>query len=124
MPVIGVLGAVSPEFRPVQLNLAGFREGLGELGFVEGQTGLRPPTLCPAGTASGLWDGRRDHVHCFELRLAETPKLQLDNREIIAARLTSPGELPRMGLTGPTAAYLGICCPSGVPGGAGRLGFG
>ena len=71
MPVIGVLGAVSPEFRPVQLNLAGFREGLGELGFVEGQTGLRPPTLCPAGTASGLWDGRRDHVHCFELRLAD-----------------------------------------------------
>src|SRR5438270_7907548 len=40
MPVIGVLGAVSPEFRPVQLNLAGFREGLGELGFVEGQNVL------------------------------------------------------------------------------------
>jgi putative ABC transport system substrate-binding protein len=35
-----VLGAVSPEFRPVQLNLAGFREGLGELGFVEGQNVL------------------------------------------------------------------------------------
>jgi ABC-type uncharacterized transport system substrate-binding protein len=37
MPVIGVLGAVSPAFRPVQLNLAAFREGLGEIGFVEGQ---------------------------------------------------------------------------------------
>jgi len=36
-PVIGILGAVSPEFRPVQLNLAAFREGLGETGFVEGQ---------------------------------------------------------------------------------------
>src|SRR3954452_19197122 len=54
------------------------------------ETGLRAPRLCPAGTASGLWDGRRDHVHFFELRLAELPKLRLDNREIIAARLTSP----------------------------------
>jgi putative ABC transport system substrate-binding protein len=37
MPVIGVLGAVLPEVRGVQLNLAAFREGLGEMGFVEGQ---------------------------------------------------------------------------------------
>jgi putative ABC transport system substrate-binding protein len=37
MPVIGILGAVSPEVRDVQLNLAAFREGLGETGFVEGQ---------------------------------------------------------------------------------------
>jgi len=33
MPVIGVLGAVSPEVRGVQLNLAAFREGLAETGF-------------------------------------------------------------------------------------------
>jgi putative ABC transport system substrate-binding protein len=37
MPVIGVLGGASPEVRGVQLNLAAFREGLGEMGFVEGQ---------------------------------------------------------------------------------------
>jgi len=37
MPVIGVLGAVSPEVRGVQLNLEAFREGLGETGFAEGQ---------------------------------------------------------------------------------------
>jgi putative ABC transport system substrate-binding protein len=37
MPVIGILGAVSPEVRGVQLNLAAFREGLAETGFVEGQ---------------------------------------------------------------------------------------
>jgi hypothetical protein len=35
------------------------------------------------------------------------PKLQIDNREIIAARLTSPSELHSMVLTGPVAAYLG-----------------
>jgi putative ABC transport system substrate-binding protein len=37
MPVIGILGAVAPEVSGVQLNLAAFREGLGETGFVEGQ---------------------------------------------------------------------------------------
>ena len=37
MPVIGVLGGASPEVRGVQRNLAAFREGLGEMGFVEGQ---------------------------------------------------------------------------------------
>jgi len=37
MPVIGILGAVSPEVMGVQLNLAAFREGLRETGFVEGQ---------------------------------------------------------------------------------------
>jgi putative tryptophan/tyrosine transport system substrate-binding protein len=37
MPVIGILGAVSPESRQVQLNLAAFREGLGDMGFVEGK---------------------------------------------------------------------------------------
>ena len=36
-PVIGILGAVSPEVMGVQLNLAAFREGLRETGFVEGQ---------------------------------------------------------------------------------------
>jgi 8-oxo-dGTP diphosphatase len=55
----------------------------------------------------GIWDGRRDRAHFFELRLVELPKLQLDNREIIAARLTSPSELQSMVLTGPIAAYLG-----------------
>src|SRR5438132_6630391 len=37
MPVIGILGAVSPEVMGVQRNLAALREGLGETGFVEGQ---------------------------------------------------------------------------------------
>jgi len=37
MPVIGVLGGAPPERKQVQLNLAAFRQGLGELGYVEGQ---------------------------------------------------------------------------------------
>src|SRR6266481_3038107 len=37
MPVIGILGAATPEAKQVQLNLAAFRQGLGEFGYVEGQ---------------------------------------------------------------------------------------
>ena len=71
------------------------------------EIGLAASALLPAGVICGIWDGRRDRVHFFELRLVELPKLKLDNREIIAARLTSPSELHRMVLTGPVAAYLG-----------------
>jgi 8-oxo-dGTP diphosphatase len=72
------------------------------------EIGLTVSGLLPAGVTCGMWgDGRRTRVHFFELRLVELPKLRLDNREIIAARLTSPIELHRMALTGPSAAYLG-----------------
>jgi len=37
MPVIGILGAALSEAKQVQLNLAAFRQGLGEFGYVEGQ---------------------------------------------------------------------------------------
>jgi ADP-ribose pyrophosphatase YjhB (NUDIX family) len=71
------------------------------------EIGLATSALFPAGVACGNWDGRRDRVHFFELQLAELPKLQLDNREIIASRLASPSELHSMVLTGPVTAYLG-----------------
>ena len=63
--------------------------------------------LVAVGDARGLWEGRKDKVHFFELRLDRLPELQLDNREIIGARLISPSELRGMALTGPVAAYLG-----------------
>ena len=71
------------------------------------EIGLAASALLPAGVICGIWDGRRDRVHFFELRLVEVPKLQIDNREIIAARLTSHSELQSKVLTGPVAAYLG-----------------
>lgn len=63
--------------------------------------------LVAVGDAQGLWEGRKDKVHFFELRLDRLPELQLDNREIIGARLISAGELHGMALTGPVAVYLG-----------------
>jgi len=80
------------------------------------EIGLTASALLPAGITHGFWDGRSDRVHIFEMRLAELPKLQLDNREIIAARLTSPTELQTMVLTGPTAVYVGRSATSQLPG--------
>src|SRR5215470_12596027 len=67
------------------------------------EIGLRASALLPAGSTCTNWDGRRDRVHFFELRLAKLPKLRLDNREIIEARLTSPAELQNMVPTCQTA---------------------
>jgi len=53
-----------------------------------------------------ILDGRRDRIHFFELDLVELPELQLDNREVTAARLTSPDELQSVTKTRLVAAYL------------------
>ena len=70
------------------------------------ELGLAVSALIAAGEADGYWDGRRDHVHFFELWLEEPPQIRLDNREIIAARFALPEEWRRMRLNGPIAAYL------------------
>jgi 8-oxo-dGTP diphosphatase len=62
--------------------------------------------LRPAGDACGIWNGRQDRVHFFELRLHRLPPLQLDHREIVAAQLFLPDELHGVAVTGSVAAYL------------------
>lgn len=73
---------------------------------VEEEIGLSIGTLIPAGSACGIWDGRRDRVHFFELHLDCLPEMRLDNREVIATHLASPEELHSISLTGAVAAYL------------------
>jgi 8-oxo-dGTP diphosphatase len=71
------------------------------------EIGLTPEAaLLPAGDARGVWDGQKDHVTFFELRLSRLPQLRLDHREIVEAQLFSPDELRGMTVTGPVAAYL------------------
>jgi 8-oxo-dGTP diphosphatase len=71
------------------------------------EIGLTPEAaLLPAGDARGDWDGQKDHVTFFELRLSRLPQLRLDHREIVAAQLFSPDELRSVAVTGPVAAYL------------------
>ena len=75
--------------RPGETPEAAARRELAE------EIGLVPTApLVPAGEACGVWDGRRDRVFLFAPRLDHLPELELDNREIIAARLVSPDELP------------------------------
>ena len=71
------------------------------------EIGLDAPVLSARQVRHGNWDGRRDRVHFFELRLDRLPRLRLDNREIVAARLLSAEELAGVRLTAPVAAYLG-----------------
>ena len=73
---------------------------------MEEEIGLPSCPLIPAGTVSGIWDGRRDQVHFFELHLDRLPELRLDNREIVAAHLASPEELRGIAVTRAVAAYL------------------
>ena len=70
------------------------------------EIGLKPDRMSAAGSVRGIWDGRRDHVHLFELRLQHPPELNIDNREVVGARLVPIRELPMMPVTGPVAAYL------------------
>lgn len=86
--------------RPGETPEAAARRELAE------EIGLTAPSLRPAGVVCGPWDGRRDRVHLFELRLDRPPDLRLDGREIVAARLMAPDELRGVPLTGPVAAYL------------------
>jgi 8-oxo-dGTP diphosphatase len=70
------------------------------------EIGLTAYRLCPAGGVGGIWDGKSDRVHIFETQLDRLPQLQLDNREIVDARLASADELSGLALTGPVSAYL------------------
>jgi 8-oxo-dGTP diphosphatase len=79
------------------------------------EIGLLGHDVLPCGTACGVWDGRRDKVHFFELRLDRPPTLQLDNREIVAARFASPEDLCDMLLTGPVTVFLSV--PASIPNG-------
>lgn len=89
-------GGIQPGETP---NAAAQRE-------MEEEIGLSSYALLPAGSVCGMWDGRRDHVHFFELHLDRLPELRLDHREIVAARLASPDELHGIALTKAVAAYL------------------
>ena len=71
------------------------REMVEEIGLEVGDAALRPGRI-----ECGVWDGRQERVHMFELWLDRLPRLRLDGREIVAARLR------RLRLTGPVAAYF------------------
>jgi len=72
------------------------------------EVGISAPALRSVGTVCGLWEGRRDRVHLFELQLDRMPALRLDNREIVGARFIPVEQARGLAVTGPVAAYLGV----------------
>ena len=70
------------------------------------ELGLPAPVLHHAAVLHGTWEGQRDEVHVFELPLDLLPPLRPDNREVVAARLFTPDELPGLKLSGPARDYL------------------
>ena len=90
-------GGVKPGETP---EAAARRELREEIGLLD------VPALREATVVRGVWDGRREQVHVFELRLEALPKLRLDNREIVAARLVSREAAVELGLTGPVGVYV------------------
>lgn len=70
------------------------------------EIGLSAGVLRHVGTTRGIWDGRPDSVHLFELWLEALPPLRLDNREIVEARLVRLDEIAGLAVTGPVASYL------------------
>ncbi len=90
-------GGLHPNEPP---ETAARRELAEEIGLVTGAP------LRLVGEVTGVWDGRRDHVHMFALRLDVAPALRLDNREIIGARLASLEEARALPLTEPVREYV------------------
>lgn len=70
------------------------------------EIGLPAYPLKPVGSVSGVWDGRNDRVHFFELHLDRLPELRIDNREITDAKLAAREALDSIALTGPVVAFL------------------
>ena len=70
------------------------------------EIGLEVGPLDQAGFCSGIWEGRHDTCHFFELRLDEMPRLKLDNVEILGARLFSKDELAELNVTAAVRCYL------------------
>lgn len=70
------------------------------------EIGLTAPTLGAATVYEGVWDGRPDRVHVYDLRLDPPVRVRLDRREIVEVRLVPLAGLRRLPLTGPVAAYV------------------
>jgi len=94
-------GGVEPGETSIEAATRELRE---ELGLVVAIGGV--PIV-----VTGAWEGRPETVDIFDLTLSTEPSVQVDDREVIEARLVDPAALSSMALTGPAAAYAALRWP-------------
>lgn len=67
---------------------------------------VRPEALRRSVDITHDWEGKRDHVEIFELDVTESPRVEIDNREVIAAGFYSPDHALRLDLFPPIRQHI------------------
>lgn len=75
---------------------AALRELLEEIGVT-----VRPEDLELALDVTHDWEGKRDHVQIFNLRVAERPAVHIDHREVIEAAWFDPKQVLQLNVFPP-----------------------
>ena len=91
-------GGIKSDERPIDAVL---REAAEELGL-----NLRAQDLHLVEVGEHYWENRHDKVHLFEAKLVELPSIQIDNREIVEARLVTLAEARSLNVALPLRNYL------------------
>ena len=94
-------GGIKSDERPIDAVL---RETTEELGL-----DLSAPDLHLVEVSEHYWENRHDKVHLFETKLVELPSIQIDNREIVEARLVTLTEAQALNVALPLRNYLIFC---------------
>jgi 8-oxo-dGTP diphosphatase len=80
---------------------AAVRELLEEVGISVDEERLQP-----AVDVSHEWEGKRDHVEIFSVDVSEAPRVAIDNREVIDARVFVPEDALRLDLFPPIRKHI------------------
>lgn len=67
---------------------------------------VRPDALRRSVDITHDWEGKRDHVEIFELDVHDSPRIEIDNREVIAAGFFTPEHALRLNLFPPIRQHL------------------
>lgn len=75
---------------------------------LEEEVGIRvdPAELEPVLDLESRWEGKRDRVEIFQLRVARRPVFRIDNREVVEARFLSPARALELDLFPPVRAAI------------------
>ena len=72
------------------------------------ETGIRaaPSDLRTSLDRQHEWEGKREHIEIFELDVAERPRIEVDNREVIEAKFYPAKKALELTLFGPLRTVI------------------